>query len=521
MSTYQRPNILLMMTDQQRFDSLGCYGFEAGHTPNLDRLAEESVVFEHCYVNNPLCTPSRASMLTGKHIQGHGVYRLYDHLPEDQILFTEWLLQSGYLTALFGKLHVSSIAFEEHKRNLHDGFEIYEWCLEHSLNMDSPFNGYVKWLKATNPEFFARLYHEGRKLLHIPRDAHMTHWAAERTIDFIRSQASSARPFFCMMSVFDPHDPYEDYPLEMSELIEADKIPVALVREGELDSPGVLRRIQQESVAPLPPHSSQDAIRKARLGYHASIALIDLEFGRVLDILEQAGIADNTLVIFVSDHGDLLGDHHQFGKGAALYDPCVRVPFIMRWPARFKGGQRVTHLVQPHDIAATVLAAAGAFNNELQTAMPDSIDLSPLCAGESDKSHDYVYCVYRNSGLSRTNPHTCYFDPPIHVTMIRDKRFKLIVYHDINPDRACEGQLFDMQADPLETENLWNSLDYANVRREMTEKLMNWLVTQEVRYLGSRGGESLPPWRRRKRTNNKCLPVTGTTRSEDVRKNQC
>jgi arylsulfatase A-like enzyme len=330
MSTYQYPNILLMMTDQQRFDSLGSYGFEAGHTPNLDRLATEGVLFEHCYVNNPLCTPSRASMLTGKHIQGHGVYRLYDHLPEDQILFTEWLQQAGYSTALFGKLHVSSIAFEENSRNTHDGFDIYEWCLEHSFNMDSPFNGYVKWLKVVNPTFFGRLYRERRNLLHIPREVHLTHWAAERTIDFIRSHALSSQPFFCMMSVFDPHDPYEDYPLEMGDVINPKDIPAPLILEGEPDrSPKVLQRIRQEAISPLPPDSPLDAIRKARLGYHASIALIDLEFGRVLDTLKQAGVAENTLVIFVSDHGDLLGDHQQFGKGAALYDPCVRVPLIM------------------------------------------------------------------------------------------------------------------------------------------------------------------------------------------------
>jgi arylsulfatase A-like enzyme len=171
----------------------------------------------------------------------------------------------------------------------------------------------------------------------------------------------------------------------------------------------------------------------------------------------------------------------------------------MRWPKRFKGGRRIAHLVQPHDIAATVLAAAGKLGAEQRLAMPDSIDLGPVCAGESAVTHDAVYCVYRNSGLCGANPHTCYFDPPIHATMIRDQRFKLIIYHDINPNRACEGQLFDMQADPLETENLWSSLDYATVRREMTEKLMNWLVTQEVRYLGSQGGESLPPWRRQKK----------------------
>ena len=104
-----QPNILLLMTDQQRYDSLGCYGAHWVQTPNLDRLAEEGVLFENCYVNNTICTPSRASLLTGKHLPGHGVYKLHDILPKDEILFTKRLQQAGYRTALFGKLHVGLI----------------------------------------------------------------------------------------------------------------------------------------------------------------------------------------------------------------------------------------------------------------------------------------------------------------------------------------------------------------------------------------------------------------------------
>lgn len=120
--------------------------------------------------------------MTGKHLPGHGVYQLYDNLPEDQILFTEYLQQLGYHTALFGKLHVCSRYTEAEQRHPHDGFDVYEWCLDHTIHLDSPFNGYATWLKATKPEFYDRLYREGRQLLHIPREVHMTHWAAEQLI---------------------------------------------------------------------------------------------------------------------------------------------------------------------------------------------------------------------------------------------------------------------------------------------------------------------------------------------------
>ena len=143
-----RPNILLIMTDQQRSDSLGCYGADWVRTPNLDALAAGGTRFETCTINNPICTPSRASMFTGKELPGHGVYRLHDRLPDGETLFPDRLrTDAGYRTALFGKLHVSARAVEEAERHPRDGLEVYEWCLESCVSMDSRFNGYVSWLR--------------------------------------------------------------------------------------------------------------------------------------------------------------------------------------------------------------------------------------------------------------------------------------------------------------------------------------------------------------------------------------
>ncbi len=157
------------------------------NTPNLDKLASESAVFENCYVNNPICTPSGASMFTGKQLPEHEVYKLHDILPSAEILFTRLLKETGYRTSLFGKLHVSGRLYEENNRHPNDGFDIYEWCLEASISMDSPYNAYSKWLKEKNPNFHAKLKKLGRKLLHIPKEYHLTHWASERTINFIKN----------------------------------------------------------------------------------------------------------------------------------------------------------------------------------------------------------------------------------------------------------------------------------------------------------------------------------------------
>ena len=173
------PNILMIMTDQQRFDSLSCYGCEIIQTPNLDKLARSGILFERCYVNNPVCTPSRASILTGKPLAGHGVFQLHDNLPEDEVLFPLRLGDRGYQTALVGKLHVSGRMTEAEERHPNDGFEVYEWCIDPTIHMDSPFNAYTSWLRRNHPDFWARLQEEGRGTRHFPEEVHFNRWAAD------------------------------------------------------------------------------------------------------------------------------------------------------------------------------------------------------------------------------------------------------------------------------------------------------------------------------------------------------
>ena len=490
MPTPSRPNILLLMTDQQRYDSLGCYGFPAAHTPNLDRLAREGALFEKFYVTNPICTPSRSSMFTGKHLHGHGVYTVYGNLPEDEVLFPEHLQRAGYETALFGKLHIRSRMLENSERHPHDGFDVYEWALEACLDLDSPLNGYGKWLKERDPVFFEKLKREGRKLLHHPAHLHFTHWAAERTIGYLKRQDGS-RPFFAMMSIFDPHNPYEAWPEEFGRLVDAGKIPDPLVTEGEMERlPRGIRQEHEGSYLGGFSRYTMDDLRRMRFGYHVSIAFADHEFGRVLDTLRERGLEENTLVIFASDHGDMLGDHSLLVKGAYFFDPNIRVPLIMRWPAGFAGGVRVSSLVQIQDLAATILAAAGLDPDDVRAKAPEAESLLPLATGEKQRVRDWAACIYRNTGIKEGG---VYFDPEIHATMFMDERHKLGVYHDVSeaPGTATEGVLYDMQADPNELHNLWADPAYRSVRLGLTERLLDWQVAQELRY-GRRGSDLQP-----------------------------
>ena len=486
----KRPNILLLMSDQQRWDTLGCYGCRAISTPALDGLAADGVVFERCYVNVPICTPSRACMLTGRLPAGHGVYRIHDTLPADQVLLPEHLAALGYETALVGKLHVSGRAVECVERHPHDGFQRYEWSIDPQVHLDSPFNAHVAWLREHHPEFLRRLQAGSQD--HHPAEAHFSTWAAERAIAFLEERDRS-RPFFLNVSLFDPHGPYFDYPLAAGELVDRSRmaavqpltdahrpIPSGVARERELYHSG-----QGRSREP-----GQQDIAAIRHGYLASIAFLDRQVGRIFAELERLDLMRDTLVLFVSDHGDMIGDLELIAKGAFFYDPCTRVPLILRLPEADGAGTRVRDLVQPHDLAATLLRAAGMPAAEVAALMPQSQDLATLARadGGQPQPRDHAITLYRNSGMGPGE----YWDPPIYASMFHDGRYKLTLYQDPAARSDPEGELYDMEQDPGETSNLWSDPHHAGRRDHLIHRLSAALVAGEVEHVAGRGGTSWP-----------------------------
>lgn len=517
-------NILLIMSDQQRRDSLGCYGCSCIATPNLDALAAGGRVFDNCYVNNPICTPSRASILTGNELPGHGVYRVHDILPSDLKLFPALLRERGYETALFGKLHVSGRSFEREERNPGDGFDVYEYAMN-PHDTGGSFNAYADWLRENHPAFFDELSAKGRRIGNIPEKAHFTAWAAERTAEYLGKRVDG-KPFFCMMSIVDPHDPYNDHPPMAESLVDAAKIPaLSGARQPtqptvHLEPPGTVLDATDPAGTPGSPRAGEGfdipeieresrhgylgdrfsytdgQILRMRVGYYASVAFLDRHVGKVLDALESAGLADKTLVIFLSDHGDMLGDHDLLAKGAFFYDESVKVPLIIRNPheprtgTKSENGWRVGGLVQAHDIAATILEAAGFGAEERARIMPEShslLDAEAPC-------RDSAVCVYRGTGIGDDKQ---YFDPPAEATMFRQGRYKLVVYHGRSGESAPGhdapgGQLFDMEADPHETRDLWDSDEHRDTVLDLMRGMMDWMVRQDRSTNGSRGGEAFP-----------------------------
>ena len=471
----RQPNILLILTDQQRWDSLGCYGTPGVHTPNLDRLASDGIRYDRCYVNGTICTPSRASLWTGKHLPGHGVHSLHDCLSEEEVLFPKRLQQAGYETALFGKLHVSGHRREYDRRHPNDGFDTYEWASDPKgpWGMD---NAYLQWLEERDPALREAIRNKD-PIGHIPVESHMTTWAAERSISFLDERSEGSKPFFACMSVFDPHSPYTNHPEEMEGVLDQSRLPDVVAGDQPFEGRPIAHDMERRWGTQVP---DAETLAQFRVGYHAAIANIDAQVGRVLDALKRNDLADSTVVIFTSDHGDMMGDHGLMTKGAYFYDACTRVPMIVRSPG---SESRVeSSPVQLHDIASTCLQLAG--EQETEVWSPDGISLlDSECLAQRNRA----VCLYRNSGncTKRDEGYRGYFDPPIHGTMWFEEGHKVSVYHSPDPDPDHpEGEVYDLHSDPNETVNLWDLADKRLLRDEAMRKMLNWLAVEEVRGRG-------------------------------------
>lgn len=487
MANANAPNILMLCTDQQRFDTLGCYGNLQAKTPNLDRLAEQGTLFEQCYVQNTICSPSRASLFTGMYARNHGLWANGVAMPEYRRMFTRVLADAGYDCGMIGKQHLSACEGWQTEKRYDDGFRVFEWA--HDPIHRSPQNAYLRWLRQTYPEIYHGIFADegnpdmaeaGNKsrgatpMNTVSKEAHFSHWVADRAIDFIREDQAREvdQPFFLIANFFDPHHPF-GAPEEFRKMFNAVNIPPPVRRDGELDTkPGVQAEYSRKSYgghAPGFQDYSDAEINEIRTAYHAMIALVDWEVGRVLDALEEAGLADNTLVVFTSDHGEMLGDHDILLKGPMMYDACTRVPLILRWPGQVPAGRRCEDLVQWIDLTATYLDISGA-KGQHQAQGSSLMGVFE----EEGEWRDWALCEYRDSGHQAR--------PPVHTTMLRHKQWKLVLWHGAPAtDRKMEGELYDMEVDPSELYNLYDDPSYRDVREALKDQMLNVMDSTEDR----------------------------------------
>lgn len=407
-----RPNILILYTDQQRWDALGANGNPDIKTPNLDRLATEGVNFRRFFVQNPVCMPSRVSFLTGQYPSSLKITHMGVPVPEDTLSLPRMLSPYGYTCGNRGKLHFLPHADRYHNEPHPDyGFDTL-------INSDEPGcydDAYRAWVRARAPEALddisvglppARERWEGVMrfdggIAHPPRekkgarafpaDEGLTHTAfvADETAAFIEQNRN--QPFLAIAGFFSPHSPWVA-PQRYLDLYDPASLAMPDIPEGWTPPAG------REEIP-------EEEIRSVRQGYYAMVSEVDHHVGRLLDTLDRHGLSENTIVIFTSDHGEYLGDHHTYGKGPPGHDCVSRVPCLIRWPSGSTGTGAIDGIVEAVDVVPTLLGAAAI-------PMPDCIQgQSMMPALQGDLDHGKESALLETSQLKtlRTDGHRYVF----------------------------------------------------------------------------------------------------------------
>jgi len=451
-----RPNVLWICTDQQRFDTIHCLGNAHINTPNLDRLADEGMAFTRAYSQSPVCTPSRAAFLTGRYPRTTRCRQNGQKMPADEVLVTRLLADEGYDCGLAGKLHLAPCEPKvcDYEERIDDGYRVFHWS--HHPNPDWERNAYTEWLTERGQRW-EDLYHPIQGHFQtwpgVPAEYHQTTWCAEKAAEFITQDR--AGPWLFSLNCFDPHHPF-DPPAEYMDRYDPDAVPLPIYMPGELDNKPTFQQIDHRGAyggnGPTPQDMTDRERGELVAAYYAMVELIDDQVGRLLDLLDETGQRENTIVIFHSDHGEMLGDHGILLKGPYFYEGAVRVPLIVSWPERFCGGTRSEALVELVDLAPTLLEACGL-------PVPDRMQgrsLLDVCAGRADPCYhrNSVYCEYYNAMPCHGQEATA--------TMYFDGRYKLVVFHGTN-----QGEMYDLHSDPHEFHNLWGDAEYKDVQAEL------------------------------------------------------
>jgi len=463
-----KPNILLIITDQQRYDTISAFGFPYMNTPTLDRLAEEGVVFTHNFVTAASCSPSRASFFTGYYPHTTGIYR---NAEPWQHSWVERLNAAGYYCANIGKMHTypyetpmgfhERFVVENKDRYLEGRYFFDRWDLAIQAN------GCVK----PQRELYRKRsdYHErlGAFEWELPDHLHSDFYVGDFAAWWIRNKPKT-EPFFLQVGFPGPHPPYDPIPRFLEPYLKRN-LPLPKIHPGELDAQPPYQQaynrhnaeVDHDSIAwTLSPTDEQ--LHRLRAHYLANVTMIDQKIGEILSALEEKRYLDNTVVIFTSDHGDCLGDHGHIQKWT-MYDCITRTPLIVWSPDRFSGGRRIDHLVQQFDIAPALMELAGV-------DVPDHWEarsVMPLLRGDSVENHrEYVFAEQRQDSINSVVTKTEF------ITMVRSRNVKLV--HYLGDDDF--GELYDLEKDPGEHRNLWSEPDCREKREALLRVLLNWRI---------------------------------------------
>ena len=457
-----RPNILWICTDQQRYDTIHYLGNQAIHTPNLDRLCREGTSFTNAYCQNPVCSPSRASFLTGKYPSETGITANgQKSVPEETELITKELHDLGYRCGLCGKLHLASPK-EGIENRCDDAYEVFHYSHDPWYG-NCEDNEYLKWLVDTKGDLRELFeYESGHRRgysRNITAQKHQSTWCVNKAIECIDEWESENTddPWLLSLNIFDPHPPF-DAPEEYAGRYDCEKLPDPLFRESDMKNQENLKMAYHQSALNF--HEPDKIIKQKKASYYGMVELIDEQIGRLLNYLEEHDLRQTTMIIFHSDHGEMLGDHGLLLKGARFYEGATKVPLIFSLPGVIKEGKQYDHLVELRDIVPTLREMAK------MTASANSL-WKILTEKENGPVRDHVVCEYHDSLWPQFADKNAVHHTT-NATMYRNDRFKIVIYHT-----QSTGELYDLENDPDEFENHWNEMSYRSIQTELMLLVMD------------------------------------------------
>ncbi|MCE9592481.1 MAG: sulfatase-like hydrolase/transferase [Planctomycetes bacterium] len=385
----QRPNILFILTDQQRYDTIAALGNPIIRTPSLDRIVREGTAFTSAYCPSPVCVPSRASLVHGQYPVHTGCNDNGTPFPTDgRPTFMSALTDAGYRTHAIGKLHFTP------DRHAMFGLESREKQEELLKSPDE--DDYVTYLRANGFDHITDPHGVRGEMYYVPQPAqmparlHPTNWIGDRSVAFIGSPERRDRPWMLISSFIHPHPPFAP-PAPWHKLYRVPNMPLPFVPD-DVDPLLTFHNRNQNRYKYRDRGFDINLVRAMRAYYYGCISFIDYQVGRMLAAMEKAGTLDNTLILFTSDHGELLGDYRSFGKRSVL-DAAACVPMLARLPGRFDGGKRCDAPVSLVDVMPTMLRAAGV---DLPAGL-DGEDMADVATGRSKRSG--VFIQFQHAGL--------------------------------------------------------------------------------------------------------------------------
>lgn len=523
MNTSNRPNFLVIITDQHRADHLGCYGNSVVQTPNIDRLAAAGTRFDRFYVATPICMPNRATLMTGRMPSLHGARQNGIPLSLTATTFVDILRAAGYETALIGKCHLQSIngnlpvagmperdpaltpapaelreadnTLSKHGR--YDQELPSTWANERNFEPTLPYYGfnhvelaighgdktvghYARWLKARhpNPDSLRGPENElpGNRYIapqawrtRVPESLYPTAYVAERTIKYLEnySRTDRSKPFYIQCSFPDPHHPFTP-PGRYWDMYDPDGIKLpASFEAGERPIPPHLQNLYEERAQNRSNRDGQRTFaitaREAREAIaltYGMISMVDDAVGSILGWLKTLRLDQNTVVVFTSDHGDFMGDHQLLLKGALHYRGLVRVPFIWNDPVNDARGIVNSGLCGTLDIANTVLARAQLQgHNGMQ-----GVSLLPAARGETTGRDSLVIEEHQRRGYMGLKNN-------FRARSLITTDARLTLYEGVE-----WGELYDLSRDPDEMNNLWDDPSSRERRYALTEALVRQMM---------------------------------------------